>query len=220
MPRTIETTVYQFSELSDKAKETARDWYRSAAFDHEWWDFVYEDAVRCAAILGIDIAARNQKCIYTGKPQREWIDRSPAIYFSGFSSQGDGACFEGSYTQKPDAASRIRDHAPKDLTLHAIADSLAALPVGEWCATIRHRGHYNHSGCMDVDVSYTEPDDIIVTDGVVTHGEGVLIQAMRDFADWIYDNLQREYEWMNEDSQVDESIVANEYEFTANGESA
>jgi hypothetical protein len=42
--KTIETTVYQFKELSDEAKEKAREWYRDGALDYEWWDFTYLDA--------------------------------------------------------------------------------------------------------------------------------------------------------------------------------
>jgi hypothetical protein len=38
--------LYTFEELSDKAKERARDWYREGALDHEWWDATYEDAER------------------------------------------------------------------------------------------------------------------------------------------------------------------------------
>lgn len=44
MSKTIQTTVYQFDELSDKAKDKARDWYRDGALDHDWWDCIYEDA--------------------------------------------------------------------------------------------------------------------------------------------------------------------------------
>jgi hypothetical protein len=44
--KTITTTVYEFNELSDKAKEKARDWYRDGAFLDEWWLFTYEDAER------------------------------------------------------------------------------------------------------------------------------------------------------------------------------
>ena len=31
MPKTIETTVYQFDELNERAKDKARDWYRGIA---------------------------------------------------------------------------------------------------------------------------------------------------------------------------------------------
>lgn len=36
--------VYKFDELSDDAKEKARDWFREAAFGDEWWDAIYMDA--------------------------------------------------------------------------------------------------------------------------------------------------------------------------------
>lgn len=38
--------TYSFNELSDSAKESARDWYRQGALDYDWWDSVYEDASR------------------------------------------------------------------------------------------------------------------------------------------------------------------------------
>ncbi|CAB4213043.1 hypothetical protein UFOVP1444_53 [uncultured Caudovirales phage] len=40
----IETKVYTFDELSDSAKDKARQWYREGALDHEWWDCTYDDA--------------------------------------------------------------------------------------------------------------------------------------------------------------------------------
>lgn len=44
MPRTIEISVFKFSELKGKAKEKARNWFREGGLDYEWWDSVYEDA--------------------------------------------------------------------------------------------------------------------------------------------------------------------------------
>jgi len=56
MPRQITTTVYQFDELNDKAKERARDWYREGALNDEWWDCIYEDAEKAGLkITGFDI---------------------------------------------------------------------------------------------------------------------------------------------------------------------
>lgn len=39
----------------------------------------------------------------------------------------------------------------------------------------------------------------------------------RTFADWIYRQLESEYEHVNSDESVAETIRANEYEFTADG---
>lgn len=56
MPRKKEITVFKFSELSDRAKEKARDGYREGALDYEWWDTVYEDAKNIGLkITGFDL---------------------------------------------------------------------------------------------------------------------------------------------------------------------
>ena len=56
MPKQKITTVYQFDELSDKAKEKAREWYRSGALEYEWWESTYEDAAQVGLkITGFDL---------------------------------------------------------------------------------------------------------------------------------------------------------------------
>jgi ATP-dependent protease HslVU (ClpYQ) peptidase subunit len=60
MPKQKITTVYQFDELSDKAKERARDWYREGTCDDTYWrrlecESVIDDAATVAGFLGLDI---------------------------------------------------------------------------------------------------------------------------------------------------------------------
>ena len=107
MPRIMQTEVFKFSELDDRAKERARDWYRNGALDYEWWDCTFDDAKQCLALAGFD------------------VDK---IYFSGFSSQGDGACFNGSWhANKAQPVKAMKQHAPKDTELHAIAAEARAI---------------------------------------------------------------------------------------------
>jgi len=42
--KTIETTVFELNELTDKAKDKAREWYREGALQDEWWESIYDDA--------------------------------------------------------------------------------------------------------------------------------------------------------------------------------
>jgi hypothetical protein len=42
----------------------------------------------------------------------------------------------------------------------------------------------------------------------------------RDAAGWLYHALEREYDWLNSDEQVDETIRANEYTFDEGGHRA
>lgn len=198
MSRTVEKTVFAFAELSDSAKERARDWWRSCENQDFDTDFIFDDAQTIGGILGIAIATHAVKLMGGGTRY------DPTIFYSGFSSQGDGACFEGSYAYAKGAAKSIREHAPMDTVLHGIADRLQAIQRIYFYrieATMKHRGHYSHSGCMDVDVSLA--DDVR--------------QCMRDFADWIYRQLESEYVYRMSDEQVDESIECNEYEFDADG---
>lgn len=54
--RIIKTKVYTFDELSDRAKERAREWMREFALDFDWWEPVYEDAARIGLKLtGFDL---------------------------------------------------------------------------------------------------------------------------------------------------------------------
>lgn len=56
MPSTQTITTYKFHELSDAAKENARNWYRNGALDYEWWETTYEDAARIGLeITGFDL---------------------------------------------------------------------------------------------------------------------------------------------------------------------
>ncbi len=46
---------------------------------------------------------------------------------------------------------------------------------------------------------------------------GAMCELLRDFAHWIYRQLEQEWDYQNTDEQVDESIQANEYEFDEDG---
>jgi len=233
MPAQKTVTVYKFDELSDEAKETAREWWREQIFqDSSDWEFVYDDAVRMGKMLGITIPPRNQKCHVLGskgKPGRDFIDTSPSIYFSGFSSQGDGACFEGTYKPIEDAAARIRQETNNTETeLIRIAEALYTLQQPyethslRLVASITHSGRYSHSGTMSAEVKCVnlDGDECDAPEHLAKRAaedDEKLERLMRDFADWIYKSLEKEYRDQMSDEHVDESIISNEYDFTADG---
>jgi hypothetical protein len=205
MPKTITKTVYFFKELDDQAKERARDWFREvSAGDNDFADYVIEDAATIADMLGIDLRQRPVK-LMNGSTRYE-----PAIYWSGFSSQGDGASFEGRYSFKADCLATVSAHAPQDETLHAIARVLQD-NGRDLVATVKHVGRYYHENSMSIDVA-TDEDEAALPEAA-----DAVTEALRDFARWIYKQLESEYEFQNSNEQVDESINANEYTFTENG---
>lgn len=205
--RTVETTVCQFDELDDRAKEKAREWWREC--EAIYFDPDYDDFAAVADILGIDLRTRPVKLMGGGTRY------DPCIYFSGFSSQGDGACFEGDYSYKKGSVAAIKAYAPLDTELHRIAQGLADVQRSRFYrlgATVKHRGHYYHEGCTDIEVSDREDNYRDIGDA----GETVR-EFLRDFMRWIYRQLEKEYEWRMSDENVDESIRINEYEFDEDG---
>jgi hypothetical protein len=207
MPHVIEKTVFKFEELSDRAKEKAREWWRSCEAEDFDASCTCEDAATIAEILGIDLRTRAAQLLGGGTRYE------PCIWYSGFYSQGNGACFEGSYSYAKGAAKRIRAHAPQDSELRRIADELQDLQRRAFyrlSARMAQRGYGYHSGCMTVDVDLSEGD-------ATREQEEALTQLMRDFADWIYAQLRSQYEYVMSDENVNESIKINEYEFDEDG---
>lgn len=212
MSRTIEKTIFTLDELSDRAKERARDWFRSDPSDH-YADFVIEDAATVADLIGIDL---RQRPVTLASGKTKYV---PAIYWTGFSSQGDGASFEGDYSHKRGAMKALKAHAPTDSELHRICAELQRVQSRYFYrlnASARHsrqNGNYYHSMTMSVECEiensiYAMPDAAACE---------AVTKALRDFANWIYQRLEAEHNYQNSDEQVDTNILANGYEFDETG---
>jgi hypothetical protein len=218
--RTIETTVFHYSELSESAQEKAREWYRHATdFDDFYAECVIDDAATIADLMGIDL---NQNPVKLMNGQTRY---DPAIYYSGFWSQGDGASFECSYRYKPGSVKAVASHTGNDKELIAIATALQTIQK-KYFYSLRAKskvsGHYVHSNCMQVTVDYYDPSSKYSynVERETDKGESEITEALRDFANWIYRQLEREYDYQNSDDAIAESIICNEYEFTEEGEYA
>ena len=203
MPKTLIKTVtaYKFFELSPEAKKTALAKMADINVDYpEWYENYFDDYRTIGKIIGIDIEE---------------------IYFSGFSSQGDGACFDGHYEYAKNSVKKIKAYGPTDKKLHFIAENLFTLQKeNRWRigANIRHSGHYYHAFCTDIDVSLRDKDgyfnDYDDCSKEITEQTKILL---RDFMNWIYRSLEKEYEYLTSEKSIIESIEANDYDFTIEG---
>jgi hypothetical protein len=171
----------KYTELNEAQKSQAieknRDWNTG---DSYWNECTIEDAKEIGKLLGIDMEN---------------------IFFSGFSSQGDGACFTGSFAYAKGMLKEIKSYAPLDTRLHAIARDMQELHRKNFYrsyGTISHRGHYYHERSMLVDVE-TQEDE--------------WLEVFADLALWIYRQLEKEYDYQSSDEAIAESIIANEMEF-------
>ena len=91
-------STYSVDELEGKARENALEWLREG-LDYEWYDSVFEDAKKCASILGIEIGD---------------------IYFS----MDDGACFNGKFTYAKGWKKALKKYAPIDTELLRMGQEL------------------------------------------------------------------------------------------------
>lgn len=195
--RKEEITIYTFSELSDDAKEHAREWFRQGI------EFDSTNVIECmvipaATMLGITIdRPRGQRTGYAV----DW-DTNPI-----------GAAFVGSWRASDVKPGAIEKEWPRESVLHVIARDLEAV-AAEFpdayanCDTGR--------GCFQRVEAYAEAADD--PDDCADAAEQAIVDALQSFAHWIGCTIAAEWEYQFSDECVDELIEANGYEFTAAGE--
>lgn len=189
--------VFTFNELNEETQEKVIENFRDIhVSDSFWYECIYEDAIQIAALFGLD------------------IDK---IYFSGFWSQGDGASYEGSYTYKKGALNAVKDFAPKDAELHSIVQKITDIqkPVFyRYEARMHVSGHYVHSNCMKVQI-WNNQD---CYDCINNQDDQELTQLFRDFANWIYSQLEEHYNYLTDEKTIREWLRDQDHEFLENGE--
>ena len=127
------------------------------------------------------------------------------ISFSGFYSQGDGCCLSGHYSYRKGWKKALKDYASDD-ELVRIGQALQDIqrPVFyELGGEIKGNERYWRTR-IDLHWQYSE------------HAQAIN-DALSNFADWIYNNLQTEYEWLTSEEQLIESAQANGYLFNESG---
>ena len=193
--KTITISTYTFPELSEKAKDKARQCYHSTYMpDEHWHEFIIENAKEVGKILGFD------------------VDK---VYFSGFSSQGDGASWTGGYEYAKGAPAEVASYTGNDAELIRIAHGLQNIQRRHFyklIASVSRAGYYCHSHTMRADV-----EDCTDPCRDVSDAEKALLELFRDFADWIYKNLREEYDFMTSDPVIEEAFDANSVTFDADG---
>lgn len=208
MTETEEKTEFKFGELSERAKQKAREEYTSGDYlVDEWWDGVYEDAVRMGQMLGIEIGATT----HVSTKGRNYTTTN--IWFSGFGSQGDGACFDGTYRYAPDAAKHI-DQETTDEELLRIAKELTLMHVTQRLLGLEYFTaaiHAERNNSIRTEIRDWGVDEVGEPD------EKTFTQLMQDFADWIYARLKDENDYLYSDEYVDERLSENDCVFDEDG---
>lgn len=221
MPTEITITAYKYEELEGRAKEKAQSKLTEWVTQYEWWDCIYTDAKDDGDKLGFEI---------------------DDLYFSGFSSQGDGCHWIG------------RINLPKFVEAHMEEDSpwfgedviLLELWKEGWVdqyIQVHNRNYrYMHSGGMssgdypsDALYGLDEDDDAVLAEGVMQGAnvyqlsrsfdyeqritewcDEALTQA-KSFADDVHKKLEKEHDHITSEEYLIEFAGANEYLFDERG---
>lgn len=141
------------------------------------------------------------------------------IMFSGFWSQGDGACFEG---EVEDISKLV------DLDEYPMIKMILGMDKGSIGITIDYNAihHYYHEHSVDIDIKHDEFYDMMdapseVHQHVIKSYDEKLAEEMGGFSKdavdilrgnmkQLYRNLEREYEYLTSDECVEASIKDNQ----------
>lgn len=172
--------------------------YRDINVDHDWWVCVEADFEEDMKAKGIDVTR---------------------IYFTGFCSQGDGACFVGSL-QDPKTYLDLH-HADQFPMIRKLLDHGGSVYAG--CS---HSGRYYHENCTNFSFSIDTLGDVVdcptefheqiveawdaKLNDEVQEFETALTDQWRVYMRELYGNLEAEYDYLTSDEAVWETIEANE----------
>jgi hypothetical protein len=186
----------KYEQLSNEAKEKARDRYCDVNIDYGWLGSTCEYAEEVAGKLGIY-----------------------GLEIKGFDlDRGSYVQYEAKFRTPMMKLETLGDELKEQLK--HIIDPLVAQSA--LCA-IHSQGSFlwasitpSHRASLNVDWEVWETDDDEELEDLL---DGAAIeQAFNDFADWIQGQLQAEYDWLTSDEAIENSIIANEYEFDEEGE--
>mgnify|MGYP001420553592 CR=1 FL=1 len=207
--------MIRFDELTDRAKESARDWLREANSRDNYPFELLTDEFRetVAPAFGFSGYGRHKLA------ETRW---------SGFSSQGDGASFSGCWSLYDVNLTPLLADRPAGVgcksndDLHRVAAEMAALcaeirastPTNNHYdnpmdATITTRGHHCHEYEMQIESGQLIGDQ-----------KTRLLDIARTLARWLYRQLDEENDATYSAEYIDDQIRANEYEFTEAGKIA
>jgi hypothetical protein len=216
--KTIEVEVFKYAELSDSAKQKARDWYIEG-MDYEWWEGVHEMAKE------------------DGKEKGFYIDK---INFSGFYSQGDGASWSGFVDVRQWLEENCADSIGVSAWCALIQEDVVTKNI-----QVTQSGRYSHEETMsfanveNITDEYNDeyelqlPSifkgmevrhlfDIIVTDPTCPYKNveditTAIAISGKQYARDIYARLREEYEYLCSEEMMLDHFDCNDYFFDSDG---
>jgi len=190
--REIVTKIYRFEELSEKAQSHALEKYRDIFVSDSFW---YEDLLE-------EYKACLEKCGFY----------DAEILFSGFFSQGDGACFDAQHIDVAEVLNAIimTDRACIDrefIRFYTLANHDAIE-----CDILQTTSRYVHAYTR-----YIGADSPFLTEMETKRLEEIIENFRLNLCYTIYNRLEAEYQYQTSDEVLREFFIETECEFYENG---
>lgn len=178
-------------------------------------DEVKEKAIEKNRYINVEFNDWNNLLILDWKEKLEKAGFSdPKIYFSGFYSQGDGACFDCNSFDISRLLKNLNFTDKEKARILEIQD--------DFSITIEKNGfanHYNHERTR-----YTNIDSFYIENekdkNLLFDLEKHIEQLRLDLCRKIYNDLEDEYYYLTSDQAVYDTLQANEYYFEESGKIA
>jgi hypothetical protein len=183
---------YTFDELSESVQRELLQTYCDINVDGSWYEPIVEGFREDMESYGIDATP----------------------FFSGFWSQGDGACFVSDTVDTDMLVRNLYEEGydiPEDGLLYSGDYSIRIQKVE---AGYAHR--YDHENTVEAYVTLGDGSDRIddYTRGKV---EMVVTDWVRERSKALYANLENYYGQLTSDAEIRETLLENEYLFTESG---
>lgn len=210
--KTIILNLYSYAELNDEAKRKALNKNRDLNFAFDWWDSVGEDFVNLCSYLGIKVFKES-------------------IQFRGFYSQGDGSAYSarvdfaklqdaiGKQSWKAYAPLQEFPFLPPDIDRRVMKLVVNGLLPAEpqIIGRTKQFGIVTDLGIYVIDQNGREHPNIFDELQKLEEWLRSLAEILNQF---LFDSLENQYDYLSSDEAIEESFLANETLFTADGRSA
>jgi hypothetical protein len=187
--QTIDTIKLDNPKLYQKIIDKNRD-----ILTDDWYQYIYDDVKTMLGFCGFN---------------------DPKIHFSGFYSQGDGANFTGNFYKRDIDFMKLAEYAPKEEFFLLFATLLTDLtnPFEDARFTLYKSGnHYEHE--YTVSIKDFEFDNLVSYSSCT---EEALLDACQKIMRYIYQKLEKEYEYRTSEEVIYEYLFENGYYFNENG---
>jgi hypothetical protein len=207
----ITITLYRFEELPQATQKQVTEKLSHINANYSfWYEHSYDHFKNLCALLGITVEPRS-------------------IHFRGFYSQGDSSSFRADVdlvklveAVKSRSWTELMPESELEVQAPDISPSLYSL-IKKESIDISANIHSLSTGIgitAGINWNYESFKNLFNIETAFSYLEKWFQKTAETLNDYLYKTLQTEYEYVTSEQSVAETIMANEYVFTADGELA